>query len=81
MVGLGFTVTIKAAEPVQPEEKPRIEYNVLVKAETVKLVEFDALLQVYEEAPLAIKVPVWPKQIALEPVILRTGIGFTLTVT
>jgi hypothetical protein len=80
-VGFGFTVTVKAAVPVQPFKVPVTVYVVVVVKMGVVGLETDTRppVQLYELAPLAVKLAVSPRQIlGLFTVIV--GFGFTVTV-
>lgn len=83
MLGLGFTVTVTVAEPVQPEVVPVTVYVVVEVGFTVFELPVPRLwLQEYDEAPDAFKTELCPLHIeGGVAVAVRVGFGFTVTVT
>ena len=81
--GSGFTVSVTVDVPVQPAVVVPVTLKVVVAAgDAVKLVPVPLGLHVYEFAPLAEIVELWPAQMAAGVAVEDTvGKGFTVTVT
>jgi hypothetical protein len=77
-VGVGLTDTEMVEVPMHPAVLvPAIVYTVLVPGEPVIVDVLAPVLQVYELAPLAVKLTALPRQIELFPAMLIVGSGFT----
>jgi len=83
MFGNGFTVSMTVVVPVQPAVVvPVTVYVVDAVGDTVKLAPAPDGLHVYELAPVAAIVELWPAQTAMGVAVAETvGSGFTVSVT
>lgn len=80
--GGALTRTETVADRAHPNELvPVTAYDVLTDGLTAMEGCVPVVLQTYNIAPLAVRVVVFPKQIAVFPVIAIVGTGFTYTVT